>query len=435
MSKENERQRTMTVGTTVTPFGCCNFFDHCTDELMSLHFSGALGLLDWMGWNVSDECLKVAEFITYVGPEGNMAGTPTAGNITDPCSDPHGFEFCSCKLTTEDFGLYGRTGPVREIMKPRLYCATDPRRRLDGTLVTSEFEWDIRFAMDTLLMDLRRDAVTGNFASGTNQIDGLERWVRTGYDCESLDAVVVDWNGNPMTGGAGITWNGNAIGAAYDIIQVLLSGFRRIRQRASWARSLQNQTPNVGDVILVLPTHMIDCLLDFFTCWTVCPSSTNLTATLMTYEARTFRNSLLGGMFGFGQISLDGFTIPLLAWDWGLIKSPTLSDMYFLARSWGSQRVWECEHLSAQIGMQQLSEGNAQAGYFTLDGNRILGRTDTENLCRESKIWMFPRTFCRAPWMQIRFQDVQCAGVFGPLSPDPLDTSFVVEGSCSPGSC
>lgn len=63
------QQRQLVVSDGATPFGCCNFFDRCTDELLSLHFAGMLPLLDYMGFNVSDVCHKVIEFITYVRPE------------------------------------------------------------------------------------------------------------------------------------------------------------------------------------------------------------------------------------------------------------------------------------------------------------------------------------------------------------------------------
>src|SRR4030042_1670267 len=102
------RQRAMSVSDAATPFGCCNFFDRCGDgDLMSLHFAGELPLLDWMGFNVSDECYKVMEFISYVRPS-YYQGSPTNGWICDPCDDPHGIEYGSCKITTEDFGRIGR---------------------------------------------------------------------------------------------------------------------------------------------------------------------------------------------------------------------------------------------------------------------------------------------------------------------------------------
>lgn len=419
----------MSVSNVATPFGCCNFFDHCTDSILSLHYSGSLDLLDWMGFNVSEECYRSIEFINYVRPEMSE-GQPTAGYISDPCADPNGVEFGTCKLTVEDFGLFGRLGPTRNIYTPKFYCKTQPRRRLDGSLVTDEREWDMRFIMDTMLDDIRRSLITGN-ASVAGQFDGLQRWVKTGYSCSMLDSIILDWNGNPMSGGAGITWNGAAVPATFDFIEVLLATFRRIKRRISWSPVLKQQRMQVGDMILLLPDFMAACLLDFFTCWSVCDGGEYNPVSLQTYEARQFRTQLLGGMFGAGRIFLDGFEIPLMPYDWEMINGPTRGDIYLLTGSVGSNRVWEGEHLDANRAAREVGVSD----YFVLDGGRVLGKTDVENLCRQMKLWMALRLFCQAPWAQVRFQDVACATPGGPMSPDPLETSFYPETSFVPAEC
>jgi len=426
----NGIQRDLTaVDDTATPFGCCNYFDRCTDEVLTLHYRGTLGLLDWMGFNVSDDCYRSIEFINFTRPE-QSAGTCTRGHIGNPCDDPEGYEFGTCKLTVEDFGRYGRKGPVRTMMQPKNYCKTDPRRRLDGTLVTDEREWDMRFAMDVLLDDIRRDLVVGNSATA-GQFDGLQQWVATGYDCAMLDSIVINWNGNGMGGGAGITWNGNAVAATFDFIDVLLAAYRRVRRRISWAATLNTQQMRRGDMILVMPHFMATCLLDFFTCWSVCAGAQYEPVNLQTYEARTFRTQLLGGLFGFGEITLDGFPIPILAYDWEMIDSATVGDTYLLTGSVGANRIWEGEHLSASEAARNFGD----LGYFQTDGGRILGKRDVDNECYETKIWQHPRLFCKAPWAQVRFQDVACEGVTDPISPDPCDTSFFPETSFDVAEC
>lgn len=423
------RQRALTVTNLATPFGCCHFFDECADEIMSLHYRGRLGLLDWMGFNVSDVCLRTVDFITYVRPQ-HVNGSPTGAYLADPCTDPNGIEYGAANISVQDFGRLGRTGPTREIIKPKYYCKTSPRRRLDGSPVTSEMEWDIRFATDALLDDVRRMLVTGN-AGTAGQFDGLQRWVRTGFNHSILDSTVIDWNGNPMAGGAGITWNGQPVAATFDLVDVLLAAYRRIRQRIMWSDVLSAQAPNVGDMILVLPSFMVNCLLDFYTCWSVCAGQQYNEANLNTFEARTFRNSLNGGLFGNGQIILDGQVIPLMAYDWNMINGPTQGDMYFLTGSIGSVRIWEGEYLDAGVAAREFE----QAGYQSLDGGRLLMKIDTDNLCRLLKLWMHLRLFCLAPWAQIRFQDVQCNWPGGPLSPDPLDTSFYPQTSFVSAQC
>lgn len=427
-------RQTLSESDLATPFGCCNFFDDCSDGIFSLYYKGSLDLLDWMGFEVSDVCHREVDFINFVRPD--TAGT-SVGYIGDPCDDPNGVEFGACNLSVDDFGRYGRSGPERDLFKPKYYCRTRPRYFLDGSQVNSEADWDRMFAMDQLLNDIRVHLVTGNNTTA-GQFDGLQRWVRTGYDCTSLDSYVVDWNGNAMAGGAGITINGAAIAATFDIVDVLLDLHRNVKQRISWSPLLRNQPRNVGDTILVMPSFMARCLLDFYTCWSVCPGAQYEEIVKNAKELREFRITLNGGLFGDGQISLDGETIPILAYDWGLINGPTTGDMYYLTGSIGAQRVWEGEHLSAQIVMDELSAAGitgGSAGFFQTDEGRVLGKVVTDNLCRRLDLWMRPRLWCMAPWAQVRIQDVQCVTPTGPLSPDPSETSFFPEDSFSVAEC
>lgn len=423
------QQRTMTVSTQVSPFsGCCNFFDRCGDgDMMSLHYAGTLPLLDWMNFTVSDECNKTFEFLTYVRPE-QSAGSSTAGHLANPCTDPNGTEWGYAKLTLEDFGRYGRKGPTRDMMKPTKFCQSDQRRRLDGTPVTDEREWDLRFATDVIIQDLSRDVIVGN-SSTAGKFDGLERWVKTGYSNAALDSIVIDWNGNTMAGGAGITWNGNAIASTYDFVDILRSVVRRIKARISWSPVLRNSTLNPGDMILLMPSHVATCLLDFFTCWSVCASD-DITVMYQKPEAIAYRNALNGGLYGAGTITIDGQVIPIMAYDWSLIKSATLSDIYLLVGSVGAVQLWFGEHLNADTAASNYRT----QGYFSTDGGRILGTTSVENECSQLKAWIHPRIYTRAPWLQVRFQDVKCVDAIDPLSPDP-DSSFFVQTSFVPAVC
>lgn len=431
-------RRAMTLSDSATPFGCCNYFDLCADEILSLTYRGTLGLLDWFKWMVTDECYRSVEFITYRRPDQTEQGD-SYGWQGDPCADPNSWEFGTRRLTVEDFGRITRAGPTREIIKPLRYCKTQPRYRLDGTVVTSEQEWDMLFSTDQILDDMRRLVITGN-AAVAGQFDGLQQWVANTHG-GALNAWVVDWNGNPMAGGAGITVNGNAIGATFDIVQVLLAIFRRINQRRLWNPQFGGSQINLGEMILVLPTFARDCLLDYYTCWAVCGGDMEL---LYAYEARQFRDNLVSAtnpynLYGDGYITLDGVVVPLLTHDWELINGPTRFDMYFLTGAAGGRSIWEGEFLSAEQALNQfrtvLPAGMSADDYFSLDGGRMLGKFDYENECYEMKLWHHPRLFCYAPWMQIRFQDVQCHSPVDPLSPDPADTSFYPETSFDAAEC
>ena len=424
-------QPTLSVESGASPFtGCCNFFDRCGDgDMMSLHYAGTLPLLDWMNFTVGTECVRTFEFMTYLRPEQTQQGADTPGHLADPCATPYGVEWGYNKLTIENFGRYGRRGPTRSIMQPQRYCITDQRRRLDGSPVTDEQEWDLRFATDVMIQDISRDVIVGN-SSTDGKFDGLERWVRTGYDNPALNSFIVDWNGNTMAGGAGITVNGQAIGATIDFVQVLRSVARRIKTRIGWSPMLRTNVLNPGDMILLMPSHVATCLLDFFTCWSVCPGVTDITVMYQKQEAITFRNSLNGGLFNAGVITLDGVPFHIMAYDWGLIKSASLSDVYLLTGSVGSVQLWFGEHLSAATAAAKYTT----AGYFSSDGGRILATKVLENECSQLRAWLHPRIYTRAPWLQARFQNVRCTDILDPLSPDPA-SSFFVTTSFDAANC
>jgi hypothetical protein len=243
-----------------------------------------------------------------------------------------------------------------------------------------------------------------------------------------------------MTGGAGMTFNGNALAATFDIVDVLGAANRRINQRIGWSPVLRSQTLRIGQKVLLMPNDWIECLLNFYTCWSVCrDGSTVDSVNLDSLEARDFRRGLEGGIFGDGEIMLGREIIPILGHDWELIKGPKTADMYLLTLGVGTQRFWFGDLLSAANALANInairSNMEVAGGYFSTDGGRILGKQDFTNLCSKIKLWMTMRLFCRAPWAQLRIQNVQCESPFGVLSPDPLETSFYPMTSFSSAVC
>ena len=78
--------------------------------------------------------------------------------------------------------------------------------------------------------------------------------------------------------------------------------YRHIRQDLGYAPALGNRL-GVGDMILVMPTFMTQCLLDAYTCWSVCPGGGTIDYNFMnTFEGRRYRDALNGGLFGFGGV-------------------------------------------------------------------------------------------------------------------------------------
>jgi len=432
-TKEKERQA-LTLSDLATIYGCCGLFDMCADEdLMSLHFAGTEPFMDWLGWIATNICLIRKEFIAWMRPDADCS----EGFLANPCEDPEGVEWGKCDFTLEDFGRLRRGGPVRDVTKNDVrYCERQPRYRLDGTPVTDDREYDARVITEVVVQDLRRYIVTGNVATA-GQFDGLQRLARNGYTnangtaCQMMDSIVVNWNSNAMAGGAGITWNGAAVGANWNFVDVLLSVYRRIRSRLRWSPPLRAQPLGVGDIVLVMPDFLVQCLLDHYTCWRVCDGSEFNPVAIQSYEARTFRDKLLGGQFGGGRIWLDGFEIPIIPYDWELINGPTTGDIYFLTGAVGNVKVIHGEYNN----MATVPDGYPEGDYYYTDGGRLLGWLERDHTCIQQILEMQPRLLCWAPWAQARFQNVRCAIPGGPLSPDPCAESYFPLDSFSVAQC
>lgn len=429
---------TLTVSDQATIYGCCGLFDLCSDrDLMSLSFEGQNRFLDWIGWELTDVCIIKKNFITYArGARYN--GELTAGYVSDPCGDSNGSEWGTCDFTLEDFGRLRRHGPVRDVTKNHLrLCDIQPRYRLDGSPIRDDQEFDMRIATEAMLQDLKRLVITGNKTTA-GQFDGLNRLIKTNYQsssgayCRIMDSIIVDWNENGLDGGNGVTWNGKAVSNSYGFIDVLMAVYRRIRDRIQLAPALDAQPMNVGDMILVGPTHMLRCILDQFTCWSVCPGAENIQVAIQSYEARRFRDSLNGGMFGGGRIYIDGFEIPLMPYNWGLTDDVSgASDVYLLTGSVGNVKT-----ISGQLNdMSKVPPAYVDANYRYTDGGRLLTWPVQDHTCLQREIEMQPRILMWAPWAQARFVDVFCDAIGGVLSPDPWESSFFPETSFCTASC
>ena len=419
-----------------TIYGCCGLFDMCSDrDLLSLSLEGQNKFLDWIGWEKTNVCLIKKNFITYVRPSGT---TRSNGYISDPCGASNGVEFGTCDFTLEDFGLLRRHGPERNATNIGMkYCEIQPRYRLDGSPISDDQEFDMRLAAESLLQDLKYQIFDGNKTT-VGQFDGFNRLIKTGYTnsvgrfCRTMDSIIIDWNGNDFDGGAGVTWNGEAVGSSFNFIDVLMAAFRRILDRIRWAPALDAQPLSTGDIIFVAPTHILRCLLDSFTCWSVCPGASNKVVAIQSYEARKFRDSLNGGMFGEGRIWIDGHEIPLTSYNWGLTDTTTgVSDAYLL-----TGRVGSVKTISGQYkDMSAVPAAYPDGPFRYTDGGRILTWLNNTQTCISREIQMEARILAWAPWAQVRFQDLVCDVPGGVLSPDPWDSSFFPETSFSAATC
>lgn len=424
----------LSISDAATIYGCCGIFDLCGDsDLMSLSFAKTEPFLDWLGWEPTKVCEIKKNFITWERP-AYAQGSPTSDIVADPCADGNGVEWGECDFTLDHFGRLRRRSPTRDVTRITLrLCDNQPRYRLDGQQIRDDDEYDMRIVTEVLLQALKRLVITGNHAT-PGSFDGLNVLVNNAYvnsrgrRCSIMDSIVVDMNGNGMAGGAGSTWNGAPIGAGYNFIQILLAVYQRIRARIRMAGALSGNLA-VGDMILAAPSTLIQCILNTFACWSTCGMVDAIPAGDVQ-QVMAYRNSLNGGMFGAGRIFLDGFEIPLIAYDWGLIQSPTLFDAFLLTNKVGGVRLINGQYND----MRDL--GNAVSGYYqATDGGRLLTYVgELDNTCYNRTVEMQPRMLMWAPWAQARFHDVQCNQPGGVLSPDPL-SSFFPETSFSVADC
>lgn len=415
--------------TLATLYNCCGLFDICSDaDLMSLTLEGASDFLDWLGWEASDVCKITRNFIDWVRP-ATYQRSRTSGVMADPCGDPNGVEFGTCTFTLEDFGRLRRKSPTRDITKTGVrYCDMQPRYRLDGSRIDTDREFGMLLATEVILQDLKGLVMDGN-ATSAGQFDGLKRLIKTGYTCSTMDSVIVDWNDNTVAGGNGITWNGAAVANTFNLIDVLTAIYRRMMQRKAWSPTFASRRLMVGDMVLVVPSSFVPCILDHYTCWSVCDGSEYNEANLNTFEARRFRESLLGGLFGAGRIFLEGFEIPILPYDWGTISGPTRFDAWLLTGSIGGQRLIQGQFNDMRV------PARVRADRYSTDGGRLLSWFNDDQTCEEWTVEMQPRILLPAPWMQARIQDIRCRTVAGALSADPWESSFFPETSFNPAAC
>jgi len=415
--------------TTIPPL-----FDNCGgNNLIALSLSGVSPFLDWIGWQGTKVYRLVRDFVLYSRAQhhsGEGGDTATPGYICDPCEDPLPVEWAHDQLEIEGFARIGRSSPTRDMGYSGMnYCETSPRYRLDGTMITDDLEWDLIRATEVLTaQDLLDQVLNGDTSdpqgAGCGQMDGLSTIISDAYKNPMLNSIVIDWNGNGMNGGAGASWNGHALPSDANFISLLMAIIRNIRARIGMVPFIRSSNLAYGDLILGMPSSFIPCLLDAFTCWSVCPTvfseymTTGSLSMMNTYEARLFRDTLNGGAFGAGQITIEGITIPIIPVD-KLITGYNSFNMYLLSRGVGGWR-W----LYGQYNDMAEVAAKAGPGYSSSDGGRVLTWGKSENMCRELVVEMMPRLVVEAPWAQAVIQDVHCNALGGPLSGDPWSDYF-----------
>ncbi len=430
LSGTNGREKKLSLSTLTPLFGCAPLFGRdLTNPLLSLTI-GDDNFLDWLGWRANNECNQFAQLITYVAAAGTSNDDPTSG-VAGACAPANGVEYGACKVLLPDKGRIKRRGPVRDITEvARRGPREQPVVMKDGTVIEDELVWTLTLAGMALRQDLKRLLITGN-AANDNEFHGLERLVNTGYTdvttghrCTAMDSIVLDWGNRTMA---------ETVSDA-NFISWLIAVVRRIRQRVAWA-GLGGIA--VGEQIIMLPSYLRDELLNAFTCWSVCPGGQYNEMNMNTLEARAKRDSLNGGLFGDGQIFVDGAPIPVIAYDWqaiGQSGDKFTGDVYVLTRSIGNTPVLWGQHIDMNTAAAAFEAESGQGVYQPTDNGRFLTYWDRENECVTATVVMRPNIYLGAPWAQARITDVAAKPLLGPLSPDPASAYYAEEYLAPAGS-
>ena len=426
------KEASLTLSTLGSLTGCCGLFmDQSDNALFSLTMTDE-PFLAWMGWQPNDDCRQFVKLLSWTGPD-KVQGVYTTGEKA-ACDDAAGVDFGTCEILLPDKGRLARKGPTRDLTENnRTLWKEQPVYTLNGQQIDDDLVWSSVLAGRVVYDDLKRMVITGNAAT-TGQFEGLERLINTGYvnvtngvRCSAMDSIVVDWDDNDFS---------HKLNGTHNLIDYLISIVRRIRQKIAWSG---NGRVAPGDMVIMLPNHLRYCLLDAFTCWSVCPGGQYTEANLNTLEARAYRDTLNGGTYGDGQIYVDSTPIPIISYDWQAVGQATdgfTGDIYVLTRNLGNGAVpiMRGQYIDMSKPANRFAEVSGGAHYKATDGGRFLWYWKTDNECVQPTVVFRPNIWCSAPWAQARIQDVACRGPLAPMVPD-MTSSYFAEQYISSAFC
>jgi hypothetical protein len=399
-------------------------FSPCgSNDLLSLTIDDD-AFLTWLNFVPNNDINQFVKLLTYVGPTGTSYGNPASAAVA-ACADGVSVEFGTCEVLLPDKGRLKITSPTRDLTENnRKLCTTFPLFMKDGVTIADEIQWSLTMSGIAMKQELRRFIISGNSAV-TGEFAGLNELVNTGYKnvhngqrCSAMDSQVINWANHPMN---------YEDSNGFDMVDWLIDVVRRIKTRASWSNM---GGIAVGDQVLLMPSYLRDCLLDVFTCWSVCPGGAYNPVNLGTMEARAYRNTLNGGTYGQGQIFIDGQPIPVMTYDWNDMGQHTgyfTGDIFVLTRKIGNLPVLWGQYIDMAAPAARFAEEAGYAHYKSLDGGRYLGWWKTENECTNSTILFRPNLHLSAPWAQARIQNVACARPLAPISPNPASHYYAEQ--------
>lgn len=432
--RESVRRHSFTLGTLGELYGTNALFSLSgQDDLLSLSMQGGGSrFLDWLMFEGTDEAVLEKDFITWIrGEEASEAGW-----VSDPCADGDAVEFGDGRFRVTDFGRLRRHSDNNDITVDHLKQSHAQRRlRLDGTPITGDLEFRALLNGEAIRTTLMKLLVTGNASTG-GQFDGLQQLVKTGYTdyqtsrvLKTMDSMIIDWNGNDLDGGSGMTWSdgrvtNQAITSTNTLVDALRATYTFAKQRISMSPMLASQGQRPGDCIILTTAQGAEKLMDQYVYWSVYPDATGYASSFDSREARELRDNLSGGLYGQGRIYLYGDEIPIIKHDPGMIVGGNRVDYYMLWRGVGAVQT-----LYGQYNDMTSVPSKAEK-FFVTDNGKFLHWMESDHTCVSQYTELRPRLVMNAPWLNARIQDVYIDTPGGLFSTDPWSgTSFFPETS------
>jgi len=296
-----------------------------TDVLSTMIMDSTLS--QWFGFTGSIRELKTTKLLDWVGPTGTDDQSVDWAREND-CGDCPSVEWGKCELLA-CFGEICAQSPTMKLTdmgtekwegQPMYYVAGPNFNKV----IQTDEEWFLSLAAQVWNQMLQRMLIVGNKTNTPKDFDGLQVLVntpvtdyRTGARCHSAEPVIYNW----------------ASAAISNTICALINSIvRRIRRRAL---PLGGVRSSAGDLIMVMTSTMRDALLDWVACGCT-PCAGGLPWIVAnTFDTRSERDRLNGGLYGDGQIPVDGEMVPIVVDDWipeTQLAPRFCSDIFFLPR-------------------------------------------------------------------------------------------------------
>lgn len=293
-----------------SPFGLID-----TDPISQV-INGGSALMNWIPTRYINDRFEYVSHLEWVAPEG-FDGSQTyaeflAGIELDECAGGIATDWSGFSYQLEG----GRFRWQTKMMKPyqdggTKYYENQPTYTLRGSNIGQPLSSDREWAIARLFMAMQEHyeyiLKFGNRANSNMEWDGLDTILRTGYvQSKRVGPGVPHW-ADPLI------INGLTIGDTTQLLDAIRRTVRRILSRIR----MRNWTLNQGDLAIVMPSVMWDNIAESvaaggmykFTNVYNFDGKVDMSAYIAEY------NKVRSGGFGWGNITVDGVTIPVIADD------------------------------------------------------------------------------------------------------------------------